>query len=68
MRFRYLLPCLFSPVFSMAESSIVKAFENAALHGQIKLFSYDIDLGLILHSRYVMKLWSIKMIKVMQVI
>jgi len=52
----------------MAESSIVKAFENAALHGQIKLFSYDIDLGLILHSRYVMKLWSIKMIKVMQVI
>ncbi len=43
MRFKYLLGYLFSPVFIVAESSIVKAFENGAMHGQIKLFSYDIE-------------------------
>ena len=43
VRLQYFLPCLFSPVFIMAESNIVNAFENGALHGQIKLFSYDIE-------------------------
>ena len=43
MHFRYLLPSLFSSVFIMAESTIVNAFENGALQGQIKLFSYDIE-------------------------
>ena len=41
VRVQYILTCLFIPMFIVAESSIVKAFENSALHGQIKLFSYD---------------------------
>ena len=43
MHLQALLPLLFSPLCIMAESSIVKAFENGALHGQIKLFSYTIE-------------------------
>ncbi|RLA64851.1 MAG: porin [Epsilonproteobacteria bacterium] len=43
MRFKYVLTCLFSPVFIVAESSIVEAFENASLHSQIKFFSYTIE-------------------------
>lgn len=43
MRLQPLLPFLFSPLILTAESSIVKAFEDGSLHGQIKLFSYDIE-------------------------
>ncbi len=43
MRLYHFLPLLFSPVLLMAESAITDAFEQGAVHGQIKLFSYDID-------------------------
>jgi len=43
MRLRYLWPLFFSPVLLMAELGIVEAVTEGAVHGQIKLFSYDID-------------------------
>jgi len=43
MRFYYFLPLLFSPVLLMAEYGITEVFEQGAVHGQIKLFSYNID-------------------------
>lgn len=43
MRLKYLWPLLFSPVLIMAQSGIAEVFSKGAVHGQIKLFSYDID-------------------------
>ena len=43
MRFYHFLPLLFSPVLLMAEYGIAEVFEQGEVHGQIKLFSYDID-------------------------
>ena len=43
MRFHHFLPLLFSPVLLMADYGISDVFEQGAVHGQIKLFSYDID-------------------------
>ncbi len=43
MRFYHFWPLLFSPLLLLAESAITDAFEEGAVHGQIKLFSYDID-------------------------
>ncbi len=43
MRLHHFWPLLFSPVLLIAESGIVEAFTQGAVHGQIKLFSYDID-------------------------
>ena len=43
MRLHYFWPLLFSPVLLVAESGITEAFEQGSVHGQIKLFSYDID-------------------------
>ncbi len=43
MRLYHFLPLLFIPVLLMAEFGIPDAFEQGAVHGQIKLFSYDID-------------------------
>jgi len=43
MRFHHFLPLLFSPVLLMADYGMSNVFEQGAVHGQIKLFSYDID-------------------------
>jgi len=43
MRLYYFWTLLFSPVLLMAEFAVADAFEEGAVHGQIKLFSYDID-------------------------
>jgi len=43
MRLHYFWPLLFSPLLLMAEFGIVDAFTKGAVHGQVKLFSYDID-------------------------
>jgi len=43
MRFYYFLPLLFIPILLMAESGTAEVFSKGAVHGQIKLFSYDID-------------------------
>ncbi len=43
MRLHYFWFLLFSPVLLMAELGIVEAVTEGAVHGQIKLFSYDID-------------------------
>jgi hypothetical protein len=43
MRLKYLWPLLFSPLLLVAESGITEVFSKGAVHGQIKLFSYDID-------------------------
>ena len=43
MRLYYFWSLLFSPVLLMAEFAVTDAFEQGAVHGQIKLFSYDID-------------------------
>jgi len=43
MRLYHFLPLLFIPVLLMAESGIAEVFLKGAVHGQVKLFSYDID-------------------------
>jgi len=43
MRLHPLCALFFSPFFLMAESGITEAFAQGSVHGQIKLFSYDID-------------------------
>ncbi len=43
MRLHYFYSLLFSPILLMAESGITEVFEQGTVHGQIKLFSYDID-------------------------
>lgn len=43
MRLYSFWPLLFSPLLLMAESGITEAFEQGAVHGQIKFFSYAID-------------------------
>ena len=43
MRLYYFRLLLFSPLLLVAESGIADAFTQGALHGEIKLFSYDID-------------------------
>ena len=43
MRLYSFWPLLFSPVLLMAESAITDVFEQGTVHGQIKLFSYDIE-------------------------
>ena len=43
MRLYPLCTLFFSPVFLMAGSGITEAFAQGSVHGQIKLFSYDID-------------------------
>ena len=43
MRLYHFLPLLFIPVLLTAESGIAEVFSKGAVHGQIKLFSYDID-------------------------
>ena len=43
MRLYHFLPLLFGSVFLMAGSDIANAITEGDVHGQIKLFSYDID-------------------------
>ena len=43
MRLHYFSPLLFSPFLLVAESDITNAFKQGNIHGQIQLYSYDIN-------------------------